>query len=131
VTVTIPRPEGVFEEISFVATSALLLQEPNLREVVMLTRKLAKQRVELFNRKRKPARNPIDHVLRHEVFKRDGYRCVECGAAKAETSLHVDHRIPVSRGGADELDNLQTLCRNCNLAKSNKIYCDVSEANET
>lgn len=67
-------------------------------------------------------RNPIDSRLRHECFKRDNYKCVDCGATKDEKTLHVDHIIPVSQGCSDELINLQTLCRDCNMAKSNKCW---------
>ncbi|MFH8119917.1 MAG: HNH endonuclease [Candidatus Aenigmatarchaeota archaeon] len=67
-------------------------------------------------------REPIPKSLRQEVFKRDGYKCVECGATKETTTLHVDHIIPKSEGGTDELDNLQTLCEKCNLAKSNRKW---------
>ena len=50
------------------------------------------------------------------------YTCVQCGARKEDgATLHVDHIIPVSRGGTDELDNLQTLCKECNLNKSDLI----------
>ena len=70
----------------------------------------------------KPKRNPIPGVLRHEVFQRDGYRCRECGATNCETSLEVDHIIPVSQGGTDELGNLQTLCCMCNRAKGNRNW---------
>jgi 5-methylcytosine-specific restriction endonuclease McrA len=70
----------------------------------------------------KPRRNPIPGVLRHEVFHRDGYRCRECGATNLETSLEVDHIIPVSQGGTDELENLQTLCCMCNRAKGNRTW---------
>lgn len=74
----------------------------------------------LQNTRRK--RNPIPGVLRHEVFHRDGYHCRECGASNIETSLEVDHIIPVSQGGTDELENLQTLCRECNQAKGNRAW---------
>lgn len=64
----------------------------------------------------------IPRGLRHEVFKRDDYTCVECGAKKEDgATLHVDHKIPVSKGGTDELDNLQTLCSDCNLNKGDVI----------
>src|SRR3989344_5172025 len=53
-------------------------------------------------------RNPIDSKLRHEVFKRDNYKCVECGATSKDSILHVDHKTPVSQGGSDELENLRT-----------------------
>lgn len=62
-------------------------------------------------------RQPIPRKLRHEVFQRDGYRCRECGASKDETSLEIDHIVPVARGGTNDIDNLQTLCRECNRMK--------------
>lgn len=69
------------------------------------------------NKRRK--RTNVPKGLRHEVFKRDGYRCVECGARVDDgATLHIDHIIPVSKGGSNELDNLQTLCSDCNLNKS-------------
>ena len=72
--------------------------------------------------KRQRRRTNIPRGLRHEVFKRDNYTCVECGARKSDgATLHVDHKIPVSKGGTDELDNLQTLCSDCNLNKSDVI----------
>ena len=36
-------------------------------------------------------------------------------------ALEIDHIIPLSRGGTDELQNLQTLCYNCNREKSDLI----------
>lgn len=62
-------------------------------------------------------RQPIPRKLRHEIFKRDGYRCRECGASKDETSLEIDHILPVAKGGTNDIDNLQTLCRECNRMK--------------
>ena len=75
-----------------------------------------------LNSNQKYKRDPIPGALRHEVFKRDGYRCVECGATNKETTLHVDHILPVSQGGTNEISNLQTLCQKCNLAKSNRHW---------
>ena len=72
------------------------------------------------NSKRRRTRVPKG--MRHEVFKRDNYTCCECGARKTDgATLHIDHKIPVSKGGTDELDNLQTLCSDCNLNKSDVI----------
>jgi len=72
-------------------------------------------------------RNPIDSKLRHECFKRDNYRCVECGETNKETILHADHIISVTQGGTDELDNLQTLCQEFNLTKSKKTWKSKQE----
>lgn len=53
------------------------------------------------------------------VFKRDRYRCRICGASGVE--LELDHRVPVGQGGSDALDNLQTLCRECNRGKRDSL----------
>lgn len=74
-------------------------------------------------------RNPIPKNIRHEVFVKDGYRCVECGATNKEARLHVDHILPVSQGGSDELRNLQTLCQECNLGKSNRKWVGGNNKN--
>lgn len=34
--------------------------------------------------------------------------------------LHVDHIVPVSRGGKSVMGNLQTLCEDCNCGKGNR-----------
>jgi hypothetical protein len=57
-------------------------------------------------------------VLRIIVLARDDYTCVYCGS---DADLHVDHRIPVSRGGSNGLENLATACGPCNLAKGAKL----------
>ena len=70
---------------------------------------------------RRTPRN-INERLRFKVLKRDNFKCVYCGRSPATDSnieLHVDHIIPWSKGGETILDNLQTLCSECNLGKSN------------
>lgn len=63
----------------------------------------------------------ISSSKRYEVLRRDKFQCVLCGASGREAKLEVDHIIPVSRGGADDLSNLRCLCFKCNRGKCNKI----------
>jgi len=65
------------------------------------------------------ARKSISLRDRFLVFKRDRYRCCICGRAGVE--LQLDHKIPVARGGSDSVDNLQTLCCDCNRGKGNNL----------
>ena len=54
------------------------------------------------------------------VLERDKFRCVYCGRSPALNhgiSLHIDHIQPFSKGGSNDVDNLQTLCNECNLGK--------------
>lgn len=69
-----------------------------------------------------PQRGPRDIplALRYYVLKRDGFRCVTCGASPAISPgivLHVDHIQAWARGGSTVADNLRSLCESCNLGK--------------
>lgn len=66
---------------------------------------------------RKPPKRRIPAATRKRIFERDGYRCVGCGSW---IDLTIDHRVPESRGGSDDDENLQTMCLRCNLAKGTK-----------
>lgn len=64
----------------------------------------------------------INLKMRFLVMKRDNFKCCLCGRSPATTpglELHIDHIKPWSKGGETTIDNLQTLCSDCNLGKSN------------
>ena len=75
----------------------------------------------------------IPLAMKAEILERDGFKCQICGKfltscrdslrfAKHGCGLyHIDHIVPVSKGGYTVEDNLQTLCWKCNRAKSDKI----------
>lgn len=65
-------------------------------------------------------RQSIAPRLRFEVLLRDGFACRYCGRRPPETTLEVDHIVPVARGGATDLNNLQAACRECNVGKSDR-----------
>ena len=63
----------------------------------------------------------INLRMRFLVMKRDDFKCCMCGRSPATTpglELHIDHVVPWSKGGETVIDNLQTLCSDCNLGKS-------------
>jgi len=59
----------------------------------------------------------VPEELRQKIFDRDGRKCVICGAKE---DLSIDHIIPRSKGGTNDPENLQTLCRSCNSSKKNR-----------
>lgn len=63
----------------------------------------------------------IPREVREAVWRRDGGRCVQCGATGLGAELQFDHIIPFSKGGANTVENIQLLCRRCNRDKSNYI----------
>jgi hypothetical protein len=64
-------------------------------------------------------RNPIPVGRRYQVFQRDTFTCRIC--KRSGVPIEVDHIIPVSKGGSDLIENLQTLCARCNRGKSNRM----------
>lgn len=59
----------------------------------------------------------LSNALRFAVLRRDGFRCRYCGRSGSEVVLNVDHVVSVADGGQDDMANLVTSCRDCNIGK--------------
>lgn len=66
-------------------------------------------------------RKTISKRDRFEVFKRDNFTCQYCNSKPPEVTLEIDHIIPISKNGNNNMDNLITACFDCNRGKSNII----------
>lgn len=66
----------------------------------------------------------VSTKTRFEVFKRDSFKCQYCGQSAPDVILHVDHIMPVAKGGGDDIINLITSCAKCNLGKSDRTLDD-------
>lgn len=62
--------------------------------------------------------------IRFRVLEKAKKRCELCGASSSVTQIDVDHIVPRSRGGSNDISNLQALCRTCNAQKGNKADTD-------
>lgn len=109
-------------------------EEQHLRDLERERQKLEKQRIADEKRRQQGENIPAHKLmaaeqrrlmsasLRYDILVRDGFRCKICGASAQDgVKLHVDHIIPVSKGGKTEKSNLRTLCERCNLGKGDKI----------
>jgi len=68
-------------------------------------------------------RAPISKKLRFEILSRDKFTCQLCGRNQSDgVKLEVDHRTAAARGGANDRDNLWTLCHDCNNGKSDAAF---------
>lgn len=74
-----------------------------------------KQRIE------KHYREPITYGEYLKLLWTVPHRCAKCGKEPPEVTLHIDHIVPASLGGASKRHNIQFLCGDCNLSKSNKL----------
>lgn len=62
----------------------------------------------------RPVRKKLSDKVRRTVLAQGNHQCAHC---KRTESLEIDHVIPFSHGGTDDLLNLQVLCRWCNAHK--------------
>lgn len=67
-------------------------------------------------------RKGITKSLRYKILERDGFKCRACGksAEKDGVTLEADHIVAESMWGETTIENLQTLCRDCNRGKGNR-----------
>lgn len=68
-------------------------------------------------------RRSMSPKLRLTVLTRDKFCCLLCGrSAKVHgVALEIDHKIPVTHGGSNDMENLQTLCEDCNRGKGDNL----------
>jgi hypothetical protein len=69
------------------------------------------------------SRKTINNSLKYDVMKRDNFKCNYCGkspAIDANIELQIDHILPISKGGDNYIENLKTICKDCNIGKFNK-----------
>lgn len=68
----------------------------------------------------------VTKSMKLEVLNRDMFRCLNCGSTEC---LTIDHITPLSKGGGNDINNLQTLCSKCNSKKSDTTadYREVIE----
>lgn len=59
----------------------------------------------------------VSQRVRFVVFDRDNFTCQYCGLKAPNVALEVDHVIPVSKGGTNDISNLVTSCLDCNRGK--------------
>jgi 5-methylcytosine-specific restriction endonuclease McrA/uncharacterized protein YozE (UPF0346 family) len=69
----------------------------------------------------------VSKRTRYAVLERDKFHCRACGRGPQDgVKLEVDHHFPHSRGGTDDMDNLRTLCFDCNRGKFDRLPPELS-----
>ena len=63
----------------------------------------------------------IEPINKNEILRKQNNKCVYCKTDLSKTEKHLDHIVPISKGGAEIQENMQYLCRACNLDKRDEI----------
>lgn len=130
------KKEWAADNKESVSTSRRKHYEREREEVIARSKKWAQDNPEKVRsakannrRKRRAARHASPGSFTAEEFEElcEGYgnRCLACG--DTEAILEADHVVPLTRGGSDDIGNIQPLCGSCNRKKFvNIIDCRLN-----
>jgi 5-methylcytosine-specific restriction endonuclease McrA len=87
-----------------------------------------------FYQKRREARKRDSggsHTLEEwiNLLQETGNKCSCCGVSAEKTKLTEDHITPITKGGNDNIENIQPLCAPCNSKKMTK-HINYKQANK-
>lgn len=105
-----------------------LIKEISLQDLIDIDNHLRSIGYENVIRQRdvKYQRSLMTKELKESIMKRDNFTCQNCGKHMPDkVGLHIDHIIPVSKGGQSIPTNLQVLCDKCNCSKGDKLIYPV------
>ena len=77
--------------------------------------------------KRKMKRKIYSDEERKIIYNKSGGRCELCGLRITQENMTLDHIIPLSMGGKDDIENLQAACFTCNQFKRNILPEDFMD----
>lgn len=78
--------------------------------------------------RRKIQREYITKAEKRVILAKSKCKCSHCGKLiELGKNFSVEHVIPLSRGGSNDLDNLVGLCKDCNKTKGNFLLCSSKE----
>ncbi len=95
---------------------------------VMIKREMRAPAVEATVSRPTGRRQHIPRWVKAHLFQACGGLCAGClDTFQQIGNMQVDHIIPVHLGGNNELENLQLLCRSCNVKKGTKTMPELIE----
>lgn len=68
----------------------------------------------------------VERVSRREVYRRGDGACYMCRKPIEFENMHLEHVIPLSRGGEHSYRNCRPSCESCNLRKGSKTLEEVT-----
>lgn len=79
-----------------------------------------KRKANFHNRRESKKTGTISKIRIKRLLSLQRRKCYYCGTPFINSDFHVDHIIPLAKGGTNTDDNIQLLCPRCNLSKGAK-----------
>ena len=100
-----------------------LVTQANAQKVDKPKKPKSKKATDVKSQPQQEGKKRSRHIplsVRFAVLQRDNHQCVSCGKSPPAVTIEVDHIIPFSKGGNNGINNLQTLCFECNRGKGTR-----------
>ena len=81
----------------------------------------------IHNNQSKNKRVKLKSNIRKAVYKRTEGHCALCGKFVDYDDYTIDHIVPLSKGGTNDIDNLQCTCKTCNNIKTDILPDEFME----
>jgi len=94
---------------------------------VALYKKEHPEQYRMYSNRRNASKktNIMERFTNQDIINKYGNQCFYCSGLFD----HIDHYMPLSRGGSHTLENIRPSCERCNLTKSNKLPEDFIKGN--
>lgn len=91
----------------------------DIKNRISLYKKEHPEQYQMYNNRRiaRKKTSIIEIFTHQDIINRYGNKCFYCDGL----FIHIDHYMPLSRGGTHTLENVRPSCEHCNLTKSNKL----------
>lgn len=112
------------------ATSAAWMEPPTVDERIATLRRWKKSddknyRNDAKRRARKAGTETSERISRSEIIARDKSTCHLCGKKCKRDKIHLDHVVPLAKGGTHTADNLRVAHAHCNMLKADLVLSEL------
>lgn len=102
------------------------IQNKDDYDVVDLARAVFRCEVGTFRK----CKSRIGKATIRKILDRQEYLCLICFDNLMTKEYHIDHLVPISLGGSNQLSNLSAMCAKCNLIKSSLVFKNETSMRE-
>ncbi|WP_304518842.1 DEAD/DEAH box helicase family protein [Clostridium estertheticum] len=107
--IELDKLDGLFETTASIIKN-VKFEERDIEEMTLQ---------EIMNLEPKYGRKIKETIFKRHLDSDENYVCAHCGKKSHQRVFYqIDHILPMSKGGLTKVENLQLLCRTCNLIKS-------------